>query len=371
MPSATPRTHARSIAVLRALDGIGDMLCTVPALRSLRAGFPDADVTLIGLPSAGWFVARFPQYVDELVRFPGFPGIPEVDGDVSALPAFFAEMQERRFDLALQMQGSGSFSNPFTVMLGARRTAGFYLPGHYMPTDEFVPYPGDEHEIRRMTTLTEALGAPETGAELEWPVTPSDRAEAAALHGGSRGGYALVHPGAKQVGRRWAPEHFARVVEALHAEGLRVLLTGTAEDSALTAAVAHATSAPATDVCGRTTLGCLGALVEGARLVVANDTGISHIAAALRTPSVVVFSTASDPVRWAPLDAERHVAVHPPIVAYGCEGRDDVNDRCLRDGCHHFRLAECAGDDIGYVEEQEVLAAVAAQLAKEDARVCA
>ena len=68
-------------------------------------------------------------------------------------------------------------------------------------------------------------------------------------------------------------------------------------------------SGPCVNLGGFTTLGTLAALMEGARLVVCNDTGISHLAAALRTPSVVVF-VSSDPRRWAPLDATRHRPVH-------------------------------------------------------------
>jgi ADP-heptose:LPS heptosyltransferase len=89
-------------------------------------------------------------------------------------------------------------------------------------------------------------------------------------------------------------------------------LTGSAHEAQLTAAVARAMRAPAVDLAGRTSLGAMGALLSRARLLVTNDTGISHLAAALRVPSVVVF-TASDPARWAPLDARLHrrVAVHP------------------------------------------------------------
>ena len=59
------------------------------------------------------------------------------------------------------------------------------------------------------------------------------------------------------------------------------------------------------DLCGRTDLGALGALVSGTALVVCNDTGISHVAAALQTPSVVI-STGNNPARWAPIDRRLH-----------------------------------------------------------------
>jgi ADP-heptose:LPS heptosyltransferase len=62
------------------------------------------------------------------------------------------------------------------------------------------------------------------------------------------------------------------------------------------------------NLAGATTLGALAVLVDGARVVVANDTGISHLAAARRTPSVIVF-TGSDPRQWAPSDRDLHRVV--------------------------------------------------------------
>ena len=94
--------------------------------------------------------------------------------------------------------------------------------------------------------------------------------------------------------------------------GLAVVLTGSEEDAPVTAEVA-AMSPPATDTAGRTSLGAFGALIAGARLLVTNDTGASHVAAALRIPSVVVF-TASDPRRWAPLNGALHRIATAPVI---------------------------------------------------------
>src|SRR3954470_8949327 len=87
------------IAVVRALH-LGDMLCAVPALRSVRARFPNAHVTLIGLPWARELVARLSRFVDDFAEFPGFPGIPERDVDPSRTVQFLTEAQRHPFDLA-------------------------------------------------------------------------------------------------------------------------------------------------------------------------------------------------------------------------------------------------------------------------------
>ena len=123
----------------------------------------------------------------------------------------------------------------------------------------------------------------------------------------------MVHPGARLAPWRWSPAGFAAVGDALAERGLRVVLSGSEDEAPITAQVAEAMSSPALDLAGRTSLGGLGALVDGARLLVTNDTGASHVAAALRTPSVVVF-TASDPRRWAPLDGALHRIASAPVI---------------------------------------------------------
>ncbi|HEX8202633.1 MAG TPA: glycosyltransferase family 9 protein, partial [Isosphaeraceae bacterium] len=301
----------RRVAVLRALR-LGDLLCAVPALRALRAALPEAEIVLIGLPWARSFVARFGRHVDGFLEFPGYPGLPERAADLARFPAFLAEAQAHRFDLAIQLQGSGTITNPLTVLLGARRNAGFFRPGEYCPdAGRFVMYPDRGPEVRRLVRLMEFLGIPARGEDLEFPLRPEDRTalhdldEARDLRPGT---YACVHPGASAAEKRWPAEHFAAVAAALADRGLRVVLTGTAEEGPLTRAVAGLLRGPHVDLAGRTDLGSLAALVAGARVLVCNDTGVSHVAAALRVPSVVVFR-GSDPERWAPLDRRRHRAV--------------------------------------------------------------
>lgn len=301
------------IAIIRAL-ALGDMICSIPTLRAVRSRSPESSIALIGLPWASELVGRLPHYLDEFIEFPGYPGIPEVRVDPARTVAFLHEMQARRFDLIVQLQGNGLVINEFAALLGPERIAGFVPPGleppRRAPNDVWVPYPTRGSEVDRLLVLASALDAP-VERRLEFPVDDEDRREADRLlaeHGVGQAPFAVVHAGGSRPHRRWPVERFSSVADALAADGLHVVLTGTATETAVTAAVSGAMRCPSVDLAGRTSIGSIAALVEKARLVVTNDTGVSHLTAAIGTDSVTVF-TASDRERWAPAGSERNMSV--------------------------------------------------------------
>jgi ADP-heptose:LPS heptosyltransferase len=300
------------IAIFRALQ-LGDLLATVPALRALRAANPRAEIQLVGLPWAKQFAQRFSKYLSGWIEFPGFPGFPEIEPNIRALPAFLADMQSRGFDLALQMQGNGYLSNSLVLSFGARQTAGFCQPGNFLPDPHrYLPYPEGLPEPLRHLELLKHLGIPEQGTHLEFPISNEEWAALDRMQRKLRlrpGEYVILHPGARALERRWPPERFAKVGDALANQGYSVVLTGTREERGVTMQVAERMTNPVVDLSGQTGLGILAGLVAQARLLVCNDTGVSHIAAATKTPSVVLFSI-SDPGRWAPLNR----ALHRPVV---------------------------------------------------------
>lgn len=170
-----------------------------------------------------------------------------------------------------------------------------------------------------MLGLIDWLGLPRDGTHLEFPVLPADREALRALWPGARvpRSYLCIHAGAQLPSRRWPIERFAEVANRLAAQGETIVLTGTAQEAELVAALSAAIQFPTVNLAGRTHLWTLGALIEGAACVVCNDTGVSHVAAALGTPSVVI-SSGSDVARWAPLDAARHRVLWQPMSCRPC-----------------------------------------------------
>lgn len=319
-PTARLANAPRRVAVFRALV-LGDMLCATPALRAVRQAWPQASVTLVGLPWAAELAARLDS-VDDFIALPGYPGLPEVDCAVEQLPAFLSAVQGRGFDLALQLHGSGGIVNPLVASFGARATAGFFDDRAWVPpadSGRYLRWPREGHEIERLLALTDHLGLPRRGRALDFPLRPADHAAARSLLAplGPGAAYGVVHAGAQLPSRRWDPSRFAAVARRLAEQGLHVVLTGGPAEAPLTQSIAAQLDYPCLDLAGRTSLWTLGALVDGARCVVCNDTGISHIAAARGCPSVVV-SCGADVQRWAPLDRKRHRVLAHPMPCRPC-----------------------------------------------------
>ncbi len=310
--------HAiRSVIVFRALQ-LGDMLCSVPALRALRTALPDARIVLTGLPWAAQFARRFDAYIDDFIPFPGHPLLPEQAVRHDELTAYYASICEQGFDLALQLHGSGDVTNHIVAGFGARAMAGFSR-GEASQTERtlLVPWPDAGAEQERLLILLGRLGAPDAGTQLEFPLRREDIDELDTSRVApdlEPGNYICIHPGARKRDKCWPPERFAEVADQLRQEfGLDTVLTGSADEAPLARAVAEHMCSPAIEAAAPISIGAMAALMSRSRLLICNDTGVSHIAAGLGLNSVVVFSKA-DIARWAPLDRLRHRCIWDPAA---------------------------------------------------------
>lgn len=260
------------ILVLRAL-GIGDLATGVPALRGLRAAFPDRPLVLA---APAWLapLAELTGCVDRLLP------VEDLDPDRWSLPPAW---------LAVNLHGRGPQSHRLLRAGAPRRLYAFRcVPAGHLDGPRWR---ADEHEVHRWCRL------------LRWYDVPADPAD---LHlrrpAGVEvpAGTTIVHPGGKDPRRRWSPDRFAEVARELARSGHRVVVTGADDERDLARRVAGRAGLPADAVlAGRQSLAELAALVASARLVVSADTGVAHLATGYRTPSVVLFGPVP-PRHWGP-----------------------------------------------------------------------
>jgi ADP-heptose:LPS heptosyltransferase len=302
--------NIKSVILFRALQ-LGDMLCAIPAIRALKHTHPDVSITLAGMPWAASFTERFSKYFDEFIWFPGYPGLPEQVINPMEFTSFLANVQERQFDLAIQMQGNGSIVNPMVELFDAKLTAGYFKKDDYTPnSDYFMEYPDYGSEIERHLKLMAFLGVPILGNELEFPLTTKDLADYNLLQlPVENKKYVCVHPGSRGTWRQWPTSHFAALADYCASCGLKVIITGTEQEMHIVKEVISHMQYPAINFAGRTNLGAMAVLIKNAYALLSNCTGVSHIAAAFKTPSIVI-SMDGEPERWGPINKQLHHTIN-------------------------------------------------------------
>jgi ADP-heptose:LPS heptosyltransferase len=321
-----PEPGVERIAVLRA-NALGDYIFSIPALDAVRAAYPEAEITLLARPWHAGFLADRPGPVDRVVVVPPSRGVREEPGrrdDPSELSEFFERMQAERFDLALQMHGGGRWSNRFVLGLGARTTAGCRTRDA-APLDRVIPYVYFQPEVARYLEIAGLVGAAPITLTPSVAVTARDLAEASDLL--EPGPFAVLHPGAGAVRRRWSPESFAAVGDALAALGMRVIVSGAGDERPIVEAVRGAMRAPAVDACDALSIGGLAGLLSSAEVVVSNDSGPLHLAAAVGAPTVGIYWV-GNLINAAPLMRARHRPVASFRVTCSVCGAPNIDESC-------------------------------------------
>jgi heptosyltransferase-2 len=314
--------------LVRGPNWTGDLVMATPGFRALRAGFPEARITLHVraplaplLDGAPWFDAVLP-----------FPPAAGWLRESRALRA------RARFDLGLCLPDS--FESALLMRAaGVRRVVGYAKSGRGPLLHQRVPYPreaGRRGLIARelhVLGLVEALGCARRGTELELFVTGAEleQADAALRAGGVTTGepVALLAPGASfGASKLWPAESFAAVGDALARAGARVVLTGTPGERALGARVRAAMQRPALDLSGALGLGGWKGLMRRARLLVSNDAGARHVATALGLPVVLVMGPTS--LEKTSCNLARVSVLSADVPCRPCYLRDcPIDHRCM------------------------------------------
>jgi ADP-heptose:LPS heptosyltransferase len=284
--------------------GVGNLVLMLPALEALRGRYPDARIDAVTLGSNRGFLER----VSCLSRIWYLQDKSVLSFCVS-LVAALVPMLSTGYDLYVDFDQFARTPAILGLLLLIPRRVGFATPGTGREpafTDP-VPYRQHLHMMDGFYTLLEPLGiAPVTDlAPVPVPTTAEEEQHVetalgeADIRSGDR--IAIVHPGsgANFPLRRWPADRFARVADYLAQRGFRVVLSGARSEADIVARVQRRMTEPAFNAVGRFSLGQLIALLGRAALVISNDTGPIHLAAAQGTPVIGLYGP-NTPVLYGP-----------------------------------------------------------------------
>jgi heptosyltransferase-1 len=273
------------------LSAIGDVVVTTPVARALRATFPRAYLAWVVEPKAGEVLRRNP-FLDEVITWQREPGS-RLTRQAGAYAALRRELRQRRFDLAIDFQGLLR-SGLVAWMSGARWRIGNTRckePAGWFYTHQ-VPRPTRTSSSRqRCLDLLRPLGVETEDRRMVVEMSEEDRAAAAAILEeaglGADEPYACLVPATTWWHKHWLDARWAILADRLREEeGLKPVFMGAAADTARIGAIMGGMDGPAASLCARTSLLQAAAVLARARLVVAVDTGLLHIAAAVGAPLV-------------------------------------------------------------------------------------
>jgi lipopolysaccharide heptosyltransferase I len=327
---------AHRIALLKP-SALGDIVHSLPVLTALRQRFPAAHIT--------WVVNR--SYEPLLTGHRDLSATLPFDrgaasrGTISALKTwvrFLRELRRQQFDLVIDLQGlfrSGLMARvsgaPRRVGLSTAREGATWFYTDVIPVADFHAL----HAVDRYWRIAEALGVGDLPRKFHLSLNADACAWADGVLVGHPRPWVMVGAGSRWVTKRWPTESFALLLRRAYTEfGGTMVLVGAPNETELSADVHRRLTAPVLDVTGRTSLPQLAALLSRADVMLANDTGPLHVAAALGRPVVAPY-TCTKVLLNGPYGSEAG-AVESRVW---CQG--SYLKRCARMECMEELTPEC------------------------------
>ncbi|WP_019140409.1 glycosyltransferase family 9 protein [Noviherbaspirillum massiliense] len=291
--------QARNLLCIR-LDQLGDVLMCTPAMRALKQAVPGRRITLMSSGSGG-AVARFVPEVDELIEYASPWMKISRPHDLSVDLAMVETLRARGFDAAVIFTTYSQSPLPaalFCYLAGIPLRLAHCHENPYQLLSDWVPDPEPQqrvrHEVQRQLDLVATVGAHADDDRLSFRVPAEDmawmRRQLQELGIGEGTRWIVLHPGATAASRRYPPRQWREVAKELERRfGCPLVFTGDAGEAALVDEIRTGLN-HACSFAGRLDLGRLAALIKLAPLMISNNTGPAHMAAALGTPLVDLYA---------------------------------------------------------------------------------
>jgi heptosyltransferase I len=322
MPETLLNSRFERILIIKP-SAIGDVVHTLPILNLLRRRWPAARISWLVTPACAGILEGHPQLDDVILferkRWATWWRHPS---RWLELRRFTRELRAKQFDLVLDLQGlfrSGWLARktraPVRIGFSNARELAWAFYTHRVPVDTL-----EQHAIDRYLKLARFIGC-DGPVKYVFPHTETDRAEIRSL---APPAYAVLAPGTNWPTKRWPIERFAMLPAALKQRfGLESVVIGGPSETGLASQIPGATN-----LAGKTSLRRLCALIERAAVVVSNDSGPMHIAAALDRPLVALFGP-TNPMRTGPHNRPDAV-LKLDIPCSPCYSRKCSHQSCLQ-----------------------------------------
>jgi heptosyltransferase-2 len=279
-----PKTVHR--IMVRSTNWVGDAVMTTPAMADVRRAFPEAEIVVIANPLVAQLFTCHPDCDRVLVYDKKGP-----HAGMAGLWRFSRALREENFDLAILLQNAIEAA-VMAFLAGVPRRVGYRTDARgWLLTHGVAVGPEQKrlHHTEYYRFMLRQFIATQGDGRLR--LTCNAEETAWALHTLGDGGLVAINPGAAYgSAKRWLPERFAEVADSLHREfGLRVVLTGGPAEQEIGRDIEQAIQAPVLNLIGKTSIRQMMAVLASCRLVVTNDSGPMHVAAAFDIPIVAVF----------------------------------------------------------------------------------
>jgi heptosyltransferase-2 len=312
--------------MVRATNWIGDAVMTTPALRAVRETFPGARITVVANPLVAQLFEFHPD-CDEVIEY-------DRQGRHAGSTGFLrfvAMLRGKKFDCAILFQNAIEAAL-MAFLAGVPQRAGFMTDGRRLLLTHAVPI-GDRQRALHHTDyylhMLAECGITTINKQQTLALRPEEIRWAADTF--PQGRFVVINPGAAYgSAKRWVPERFAEVADQLFSKyGLSVVLSGGPGEIEIGADIAKAMQSPHQNVIGKTSVRQMMALLAASRLMITNDSGPMHVAAAFGVPMVAIFGP-TDHTTTAPWGTRaqivRHAVECSPCLLRQCP----IDHRCMQ-----------------------------------------
>lgn len=292
---------ARKILCVR-LDALGDVLMTTPALRALKEGRADRHLTLLSSPAGLDIAQAIPEIDDAIVYEAPWMKATRARRDSDMDIAIVDRLRGGQFDAAVifTVYSQNPLPAAFLCQLaGIPLRLAHCRENPYSLLSDWSAEPEPDrvvrHEVRRQLDLVASIGCTSSNEQLSLYISEetSQKARTELVLRGidERQRWVLIHPGASAPSRRYPPESFTQVADILALEhDCTIVFTGTPPERELVQGIRGNMTAASYSVAGELSLLEFAAFVQRAPLLISNNTGPAHIAAAVGTPVVDLYA---------------------------------------------------------------------------------